>query len=247
MKTARIIFCLLFVGIWHPVFAQSSGEKTLGITREQADAILLELHQIRQLLEKQTQSAQENPIKDVQITVAHDWHVMGRADAPITIVEFTDLECHFCRLFHNETFPLIKTNYIDTGKVRFVSRDLPLPQAHPYAVRAAEAARCAGDQGKYWEVRDAMLQIPTINEDALRSSAKAIVSDDASFRGCMDSEKYKAAVSADVSEAASLHLEGTPTFILARSKKDTLNGIQMTGAGSYTTFQQKIDELLKVQ
>jgi protein-disulfide isomerase len=166
-RTALTI-CLLVGSIWHPTFAQkppvaAAATETQGVTREQADAILAELRQIRQLLDKQQQDAVQQIPSKVQISVASSWHAIGRDDAPVTILEFTDLQCPFCRQFHEETFPMIKKNYIDTGKVRFVSRDMPLKAVHPYAQKAAEAVRCAGDQGKYWELRNAILEIPDLN------------------------------------------------------------------------------------
>jgi protein-disulfide isomerase len=245
-------YCLLVVGLWHlasPAFAQklpvtAAKTETPGITREQADAILAELRQIRQLLEKQV--VPTSPEK-VQIRVASGWHVMGRDDAPVTILEFTDLQCPFCRRFHSETFPLIKKNYIDTGKVRYVSRDLPLTEVHLFALKAAEAARCAGDQGRFWEFRSAMLELPEMNEDAILSSAKALALDVPSIHLCLNSEKYRVAVQTDATEAAALQIGGTPTFLVAHSSKDTLDGVRMEGAQPYPAFERKIDELLKEQ
>ena len=132
---------------------------------------------------------------------------------------------------------MIKKNYIDTGKVRFVSRDMPLKAVHPYAQKAAEAVRCAGDQGKYWELRNAILEIPDLNEAVTLSSVKALGLDVVSFRFCLDSEKYKSAVQMDVTEAISLQIGGTPTFVLARSAKDTLDGFRMEGAQPYPALQ----------
>ena len=84
-------------------------------------------------------------------------YALGRADAPITLVEFTDLQCQFCNRFTTQVFGQIKAAYIDTGKVRFVTRDFPL-DFHAYAFQAARAARCAGDQNKFWEMRDALVR-----------------------------------------------------------------------------------------
>src|SRR5260370_35013491 len=89
------------------------------------------------------------------MSVAPGWYSLGRDDAPVTVVEFADYQCPFCRKFHSDTFVELKKNYIDTGKVRFVSRDLPL-DFHPNAPGAALAAHCAGAQHKFWEMRDLM-------------------------------------------------------------------------------------------
>ena len=139
--------------------------KSEAITKEQADEIVGELKQIRQLLEKQQEqlarvmaqqpSAVRLPPERVQMNVGHGWHSIGRPDAPVTLVEFADYQCPFCKRFHKNTYAELKKTYIDTGQVRFVSRDFPM-EFHPLALRAAEAARCAGDQNKYWEMRDAL-------------------------------------------------------------------------------------------
>src|SRR5215471_6315867 len=123
-----------------------------GMTRDQADAILNELKAIHQLLLTQQNVAAAKaapaaaPASDnVQMKMASGWYSIGRDDAPVTMVEFADYQCPFCRKFHAETFAELKKNYIDTGKVRYVSRDLPL-DFHPNAPGAAVAARCAGEQ-----------------------------------------------------------------------------------------------------
>jgi protein-disulfide isomerase len=112
-----------------------------------------------------------------------------------------------------------------------------LIQAHPYALKTAEAVRCAGDQGKFWELRSAMLGFVDLNENTVLESAKTLALDVASFRSCLESDKYKSLVEADSRDAASLQIGGTPTFIIARSATDTLNGVKMDGAQSYPAFQ----------
>ena len=84
-----------------------------------------------------------------------EFNMLGSADAPVTIIEFTDLQCPYCAAFDKQTFPKLRKAYIDTGKVRYTSRDLPLPM-HPHAVPAAVAVRCAGEQDRYWEFRHAV-------------------------------------------------------------------------------------------
>src|ERR1035441_4839957 len=131
--------------------------KDQGITREQADEILKELRQIRQLLESQqakAPQAQEEQVVKAKVNL-EGFAMLGSKEAPLTIVEFTDYQCPFCQRFHTTAFPELKKNYIDTGKVRFYSRDMPL-DFHPDAMRAAEAARCASDQGQFWRLRDVL-------------------------------------------------------------------------------------------
>src|SRR6266704_1199611 len=129
-------FAALPLVLWLPLGAQEQG-----ISRQQADEILNELRQIRQLLEKQAKAPQPQGEQITRAKVNLDGFAMlGSKDAPLTMVEFTDYQCPFCQRFHVTSFPDLKKEYIDTGKVRFFSRDMPL-DFHANAMRAAEAAR----------------------------------------------------------------------------------------------------------
>src|SRR5262249_24712376 len=129
-------------------------ERSAPLTRGLADAILNELRQIRRLLERPTQQASPvtapaaSPVEHVKVGTAGSYS-LGSSDAALTLVEFTDYQCPFCKQFHDTTFQQLKTNYIDTGRLRFVHRDLPL-DFHEHALKAAQAARCAGEQDKFW-------------------------------------------------------------------------------------------------
>jgi protein-disulfide isomerase len=226
-----------------------------GISQEQADSIVTDLKQIRQLLEKQQvqlaravapqQPGPPPPPEKVQMSIGNGWYAIGSADAPVTLVEFADYQCPYCKRFHTDAYAELKKNYIDTGKLRFVSRDLPL-EFHPYAMKAAEAARCAGDQQKYWELRDALFSnAAPPNDDAIAKAAEALALDRTALQSCLSSEKYKAEVQKDANDAASLQISGTPTFVLAKSAKDKLDGVRMIGAQPFTAFQSAIDRLLK--
>lgn len=225
------------------------------ISQEQADSIVIELKQIRQLLEKQQvqltraaapqQPGPPAPPEKVQMSIGNGWYAIGRTDAPVTLVEFADYQCPYCKRFHTDAYAELKKNYIDTGKVRFVSRDLPL-EFHPYAMKAAEAARCAGDQQKFWELRDALFvnaSAPT--DDVIKQAADILLPDTKGFQACLQSEKYKADIQKDASDAATLQISGTPTFVLAKSTKDKLDGIRIIGAQPFSAFQSAIDRLLK--
>jgi protein-disulfide isomerase len=239
------------------VAQHDAAAKSDAVTKEQADAIVGELKQIRQLLEKQqTQlaramapqpAAAPAPPEKVQMNVGNGWYSIGRADAPVTLVEFADYQCPFCKKFHTDAYAELKKNYIDTGKLRFVSRDLPL-EFHPFALKAAEAARCAGDQNKYWELRDALYaNSAPPNDDVIKKAVENLALDAKGFQACLDSDKYKADVQKDASEAAKLQISGTPTFVLAKSAKDKLDGVRIVGAQPFATFQAAIDGLLKTE
>lgn len=220
----------------------------------QADAILDELRQIRRLLEKQqTQLALSlKPATDarsvpvpVQMNVQADWRSIGPSDAPITVIEFTDYECPFCRQFHLGTFADLKKDYVDAGKVRWVSRDLPL-DIHPHALKAAEAARCAGDQNKFWEMRDALLSADAPpDEKTISQTAESLSLNMETFLMCMDSHKFAAGIRKEAAEAAELQIRDTPTFVIAKSASHKLEGTRIVGTQSLATFEQTINALLK--
>ena len=221
-----------------PVLAQ-------GISNQQADEILKELRAIRELLERgaAAPAGPPPPSERVKLPPA-SVPVLGRPDAPVTMVEFTDLECPFCRQFHVTAFEQIKKNYIDTGKVRFVSRDLPLP-FHPNAQIAAQAARCAGDQNKFWEMRHVItLNAAALSRAAMTQFAGELGLDVASFDGCVTTERHKAAIDRDVADAQAADVNGTPTFVLGKTMTQGFEGFRIVGAQPYPVFEQKIRELL---
>ena len=220
-----------------------------GITGEQADAILNELRQIRLLLEKQRTTAPQavapSPSTPERVRLSlNGQHALGAPDAPLTVVEFTDYQCPFCNQFHRLTFPELKKTYIDTGKIRFISRDLPL-EFHNNALLAARAARCAGEQDKYWELRDVLSSNPNnLSQQAILNYALELSLDTGRLQGCLDSEKYRGDIQEDVKEAHSIGIIGTPGFVLGRTSNGTLEGIKVVGAQPFALFDAKIKELL---
>jgi protein-disulfide isomerase len=231
-----------------PVAQRAAGKtpKDEGITRQQADDILNELRQIRELLEKQQGKASGQPEQEQPIRAKlnlNGFQMLGNKDAPLTVVEFTDYQCPFCRQFHVTSYPELKKNYIDTGKARFYSRDLPL-DFHANAMRAAQAARCAADQGKFWQLRDIMGANPDKLELAnLVEDATGLKMNIAAFRSCVESEKYKNAIQTDVMEAMKIGATGTPAFVVGKSTADGVDGEVVLGALPYAMFDEKLKEI----
>ena len=120
-------------------------------------AVKSQLGQIMRLLNQRPVQGSVAASGSVRTSVA-DAPMLGRADAPVTLVEFSDYQCPFCQRFFATTLSAIKKHYVDTGKVRYVFRDFPLDQLHRQARKAAEAVHCAGDHGKYWEMHDLLFQ-----------------------------------------------------------------------------------------
>lgn len=116
--------------------------------------------QFKQVLDGELSGSAPSSITRQNVGVG-DLPVLGKENAKVTLIEFSDYQCPFCARHFTQTEPQIKKEYIDTGKVKFYYRDFPLPQIHPGAQKAAEAARCAGDQNKYWQYHDVIFQNQT--------------------------------------------------------------------------------------
>lgn len=218
------------------------------ITHDQADQILDELRQIRQLLEQQVAAAAAKPGGPPQPTHARlhmeGAPMLGSKDAPVTMVEFSDYQCPFCQRFHLQTYVELKKDYIDTGKVRFYSRDLPIDQIHPNAMRAAQAARCAGDQGQFWTLRDMMSSHPeSLDLASLVADATSLHLNADTFKSCVETGKYKEAVKGDLLEAMKIGADGTPSFVVGKSTPDGVDGELIVGAQPYALFQDKFKSL----
>jgi protein-disulfide isomerase len=173
------------------------------------------------------------PVFRAELSVAGD-PFKGSEKAPVTIVKFEDFHCPFCKQVQ-PTFNELLSRY--NGKVRLVHKDLPLESIHPQARQAAEAARCAYEQGKFWEYHDKLYaNSPKASTDDLKSYAKEIGLDVDSFDRCFASGKYKAVVQQDLNEGAKLGLTGTPTFFI--------NGREISGNQPLIAFEAIIDEEL---
>ena len=169
----------------------------------------------------------------------------GDAAAKVTIVEFSDYECPFSRRHATDAFAQIDKNYVATGKVRYVYRDYPLP-FHKNAATAAAAARCAGEQGKYWQMHDLLFKTPESLTD-LVGHAYTIGLDAAKFTECLNSGKYDAPIQAEIAAAGKAGVGSTPSFLLGYTDvaTQTFKGTRLiSGAESYALFQKTIDSLL---
>ncbi|MCE2614805.1 MAG: DsbA family protein [Nitrosopumilus sp. (ex Thoosa mismalolli)] len=179
------------------------------------------------------------------ISTAMGSPILGNPDAPITIVEFGDYQCHFCEKCFHETKPLIERDYIDTGKVNLIFVDMAfLGRDSP---KAAQASYCAEDQGMYWEYHDMLYnsQEPKIdggwaNTERLKVFAFALGLDMDLFNNCLDSNKYSKRIQYNVQQARENGINSTPGFFVVGS--DTQQFIK--GAQPYSTFQKVIDSMI---
>lgn len=165
-----------------------------------------------------------------------DSPIKGDKNAPVTIVEFSDYECPFCARFYSQTLSQIQKEYIDNGKVKLVFKDFPLG-FHQNAQKAAEAARCARDQGgdeKYYLMHDKLFELGVVGGvDSFKQYAKDLGLDSSKFDSCLTSGKYGEDVKKDMSYGSTIGVRGTPAFFI--------NGNLVSGAQPFQVFQQAID------
>ena len=157
----------------------------------------------------------------------------GDKDAPVTIIEYSDFQCPFCRRVQ-PTLAELASEY--EKEIRWGFKDMPLSDIHPEALRAAQAARCANDQGKFWEFRAKLFGQELFTDGMYTEVAKELKIKDQALLECMDSGKHESAVMADFNEARSFGIEGTPAFLI--------NGILFTGAQRIEAFRNVIDKEL---
>lgn len=175
--------------------------------------------------------------------------IKGNPDAPVTVVEFSDFQCPFCSRFYTQTLPALEENYIDTGKIKFVYRDLPLDNLHPNARPAHIAAECADEQGKFWEYHDILFsnqgewnRLSSVDLGVqLNKYATSMGLNLASFDSCLSSKNIADEVQSDFLHASQYGATGTPTFFIGNEKDGF---VKLVGAQPYSAFQAVIDAQL---
>jgi len=156
----------------------------------------------------------------------------GGPSAPVTMIEFSDYECPYCK-HATSTVEKVLTTYGD--KIRFVHRDFPL-SFHQHAQQAAEAARCAEAQGKFWEYHQKLFASEDLSTEKLKAMAKEVGVDQKKFDECLDKEQFKDGVARDLADGTNVGVNGTPAFFI--------NGRMLSGAQPFEKFKEVIDEEL---
>jgi len=225
-------------------FFEANRDRAQGRTIEQLGPQIREFLASQRTLQARAQLVEELKAKSAGVKVMLDPPrytvataaidpVRGNASAPITIVEFSDYQCPFCARV-NPTLEQVRKTYGD--KVKIIFKDFPLPN-HPQAPKASEAAHCAGEQGKYWELHDLMFANQrALNVPELKQYATTLGLDMAKFTPCLDSGKHAGLVASGLAQGEKMGVNSTPTLYI--------NGRALIGAQPFEAFKQIIDEEL---
>ncbi len=193
------------------------------------------------------------PTGPVKVSMDDD-AVLGDKNAPLTMIEFSDYECPFCKRHFTDVYPQIKKDYIDTGKLKMVFRDfIAIPSHNPLATSEAMAANCAKEQAgdsAYYKFHNQIFTKTTSNNGLALSElpviAKNIGLNVSTFQQCLDSNKFKAEVDKDIADGRAIGVSGTPTFFIGKSTNDgVIDGTILVGAQPFSAFKVIIDEMLK--
>ena len=224
--------------------AQQTLQEDITRIKTDVEAIKKELVEIRKLLmQRPAGIAQPQTASKVGIVGSP---MLGNKEAPVTLVEFSDYQCPFCGKFFANVLPALKSEYIDTGKVRYVFRDFPLQQIHPYARKAHEAAHCAGDQGKYWEMHELLFQNQqSLEVDMLKQFGNRLNLEPTGFEACLDTGKYAAEVDRNIKDGSGAGVRGTPGFFIGKSGPgETTEAIYISGVQPLEVYRNAIERLL---
>lgn len=176
---------------------------------------------------------------------AVDRPTLGDADAPVVIVVFSDYQCTFCKAFFVERLPEIKRDFIDTGKVRLVSRDFPLPR-HPRARPAAMAAACADRQERYWDMHEILFaHQDRFSDQQLIGYADELELEPEAFKRCLEDPATGARLDEDLAEARRARVSGTPAFLIGTEQDGIVSGTLIVGFQPASVYAAEIREYLE--
>ena len=220
--------------------------------REQQAQMQRDLTAIKNFLQQLVQARPGGPeapgLVGATIPTANE-PTMGASTAKVTVMEISEYHCPFCKRQAQQTFPQLVTDYVKTGKVQFVFVDYPIAQLHPNAARAHEAAICAGEQGKYWEMHVSLFNNPVAKDDAaLVSQARQAGADEGTFKSCLTSGRHASSIAASVSRIQQLGVQGTPMVVLGYTPapgQPLKVEKYVYGAQPYSAFKEAIDSMLR--
>lgn len=228
-----------------PGASQAGVEEDIAALRKELAEVKKELAEIKSMLQRarRPRKSVKGPAK---VGVAGK-PSQGSQNAPVTMVEFSDYQCPYCKRYISTVFPTIKKDYIDTGKVKYVFRDFPIPTLHPQAIKAHEAAHCAGEQNQYWEMHDILFEnSKDFSLAALKRYAQDVGLNADKFNDCLQTGRYARRVEKEITDGRKVGVSGTPSFVIGPSGSgETITGAVVIGAQPPATFKQVIENALK--
>jgi len=256
MKIRRVLTVVLAAGLLLPAIVVAQSSDDLKALRQEIEslkagigAVQRDVQDIKNLLQSLRQpAAPPSPVTPESMEMSlTNAHAKGGAGASLVLVEFSDFQCPFCGRHAKQTMPQIEREYVSTGKLLYVMRNLPLEQIHPDAFRAASAAECAGDQGKYWQMHEKLFG----NQQALTAAdltryAQETGIEPKAFKECMDADSHGAKIRQDLKDALAAGVSSTPTFFLGFAEGGGKVKIvrRVQGAHPFPVFKAAIDGLL---
>ena len=254
--TRAIIGIALLLAASQPLMASTSEDlqtlKESVVTLQKGqEQMQKDLEEIKKLLQQGARAAPSAPqaFKPTDMQLG-DVNYKGQQDAPVTLVEFSDYQCPFCKRHATTVMPALLQSYVDNGKLRYVMREYPIENLHRRAVAASKAALCAGDQGDYWGMHDALFNDQRANTDEnFQEFAAQLGLDAAAFSDCLGDDRHMAQIKADQTAGQRLGVSGTPSFVLGLTDPDDPGKVKLTkfirGAQSLPAFEAAIDDLLE--
>jgi protein-disulfide isomerase len=249
-----VLSLIVMLGCVPAAFPQTSEDigalrRDLDELRNSQKAIMDHLDAIQKLLLQRLPAAAPQPeaFKETMLNIEGAYS-MGNNNARVALIEFTDFQCPFCGRHFKQTVPQIVADYVKTGKLRYIQLDYPLEQIHPSAFKAAEAARCGGEQGKFWEMHDRLFTNQNaLTADDLKTHADAVGLDLDQFSECLASGKEAAKIRSDMAEGQKNGIGATPGFLLGLAPPNG-SAVRVTkriiGSQPFANFKDAIDELL---
>lgn len=233
------------VGFAHQIEEGNNFHQELKELRDQQETMQRELQKIMALLKGRVIRTVPIP-KNLHLGMSQE-PFKGNAEATVTLIEFTDYQCPFCRKYATQTLPDVEREYLKTGKIKYVVRDFPLQSLHREAFQAAVVADCAGQQGHYWKMHDRLLSVKSSSYGDWGQHAEAIGLNQVQFQNCLKSEQPRQGVQKDLNEGRQVGVRGTPTFFLGISDKNHENVKVLKvlrGAQSFSQIKQSLEQVL---
>jgi len=245
-RSARFVAGLCFAGLVMLPVPTQAGEDEL---RKEIDQLKIQVKALQQDLDQikatlRDQNTRANPVFDTNGSPS-----MGDAAAKLVLIEFSDFECPYCAEYVKTAYLQLLDAYVKTGKIRYVFADYPGEKIHPHSLKAAEAGRCAADQGKFWPMHDQLfLRQRDLATTAIADAAQTAGLNRAVFDACLAAGKYTGKIREAEQATATLGVQGTPAFFFGTPDAANPSKVKLlralVGAQTYSAFQQTIDGLL---